>query len=146
MVYIKNKCESLGFPVCSGSYNGPDDLQDFKGVIYFPYQASNIALFENIERGIIHFVPSERFIEECITRKEPIYYWHEPYYCEWYFGEHRDILVYFDSWEELQHKVATTDYASMRKKIKKFAQYHRNKMLSQWQTIFDQLVPACTDT
>ena len=137
--YLKDTCGSL-FPVCCGKFNGPDDLKDFKGVVYFPYEASNIVLFENIERGIVHFIPSERFIENCIAKGEPIYYWYEPNYCEWYFGEHRDILVYFDSWKDLQYKVATTDYVFMRKKIKEFARYHRAKMLTRWRIIFDELV------
>ncbi len=136
--YITRRVSDLGVAVFSGKYNGPDDLKDFKGVVYFPYQASNFALFENLQRGIVHFVPSERFIEECVGRQDPIYYWHEPYYCEWYFGVHRDIFVYFDSWDDLKVKIERTDYTAMRKKIKQFAVYHRDSMLAEWRTLFDK--------
>ncbi len=139
LAYIKKQCGSLGFATYSGHYNGPDDLTEFKGVIYFPYQASNIALFENLQRGIVHFVPSERFIRELIEESAPIYYWHEPYYCEWYFGEHRDVIVYFDSWADLAHKVATTDYTALRPKIRAFGTYHRQRMVGQWQGVIRTL-------
>ncbi len=137
--YIVSQCSSLGFKAYSGKYNGPDDLKEFTGVIYFPYQASNLALFENMQRGIIHFVPSERFIKDMIAAGAPIYYWHEPYYCEWYFGEHRDVIVYFDSWDDLRQKVATTDYQAMQERVRSFAQYHRMQMLNSWQTILKAL-------
>lgn len=130
--FIVSRCSSLGFNTYSGRYNGPDDLKDFKGVIYFPYQASNLVFFENIQRGIVQFVPSERFIKELVSAGAPIYYWYEPYYCEWYFGVHRDVIIYFDSWEDLREKIAHTDYAAMQKKICSFAQYHRDEMLKSW--------------
>ncbi len=137
--YIVNQCASLNFPTYSGAYNGADDLADFKGVIYFPYQASNLVFFENIQRGIIHFVPSERFIEQLCSMGAPIWSWYEMRYCEWYFGEHRDIIVYFDSWNDLQHKVATTDYLQMRKRIAQFADDHKELMLNQWRTVLKSL-------
>jgi hypothetical protein len=137
--FIVSKCSFLGFKAYSGKYNGPDDLNDFKGVVYFPYQASNLVFFENIQREIVQFVPSERFIKELIKAGAPIYYWHEPYYCEWYFGVHRDVIIYFDSWDDLREKVARTDYAAMRKKIRNFAQYHRNETLQNWRDIVREL-------
>ncbi len=137
--YIVSQCSSLGFELYSGKYNGPDDLNDFKGVIYFPYQASNLVFFENIQRGIVQFVPSERFIQEQIKAGAPLYYWYEPYYCEWYFGVHRDVIIYFDSWDDLREKIATTDYDAVRKKIQDFAQYHRKQMLQGWCEVFGEL-------
>ena len=131
--WIRDKCSTLGFATYSGRFNGPDDLSDFKGIIYFPYQASNIALFENIQRGIIHFVPSERFVARLLKQGDLIYAWHEPYFCEWYFGEHRNIIVYFDSWDDLACKVATINYEEMRMRICEFAQYHRQNMLNKWE-------------
>lgn len=137
--YIQEHCSSLGFKAYSGKYNGPDDLKEFKGVIYFPYQASNLVFFENIQRGIVQFVPSERFIKEQVSAGAPIYYWYEPYYCEWYFGVHRDVIIYFDSWDDLREKIATTDYANMHKKIRSFVQYHRSEMLSKWREVLSEL-------
>lgn len=138
--HIKGQCDQLGYPTYCGRYNGPDDLTDFKGVIYFPYQASNLALFENLQRGIVHFVPSERFIAQLIKEGASIYYWHEPYYCEWYFGVHRDVIVYFDSWQDLKEKIATTDYPAMHAKIKAFGRAHREEMLDAWRGVVERLV------
>lgn len=46
--YFIEQCKSHKIPIYYGRYNGPYDLKDFKGVIYMPYQWSNLALFENI--------------------------------------------------------------------------------------------------
>jgi len=58
---------------------------------------------------------------------------------EWYAPEHKDIIVYYDSWEDLRDKVANTDYAAMRKKIVAFADDHKRKMLKRWRRVFSQV-------
>ena len=137
--YIQQKCAEAGIKTYSGAYNGPEDLKGLKGTIYFPYQWSNLALFENMQRGMVHFIPSEKFIRE--NYRTPIRYvtLDKFHLCEWYAPEHRDLLVYFDSWSDLKHKIATTDYVAMSKKIKAFAQQHRATMLGRWQQVFDEL-------
>ena len=54
---MTHECAIRGIKTYSGVYNGPDDLADFKGIIFVPYAWSNLALFENFQQGIIHFVP-----------------------------------------------------------------------------------------
>lgn len=134
---IITECQRRGLTVHSGVYNGPNDLTDFKGVLYFPYAWSNLALFENIQRGIIHFVPSEKFIREhsyirYVTLSE--FEW-----VEWYAKEHRHLFVYFDSWEDLKHKVATTDYTALKKINMEFGAQHRPTMLARWAQVFGEM-------
>ena len=66
--YVLDQCKLHKIPVYCGRYNGPYDLKDFKGIIYIPYQWSNLALFENIYNGLIHFVPSEKFVQKPLAR------------------------------------------------------------------------------
>ncbi len=134
--YIKNKCAEVGIQTYSGRYNGPGDLKGFKGIIYFPYQWSNLALFENLQQGFIHFVPSEKFILE--NRSVPIRYCtlSNFHLCEWYSNEHRDLFVYFDSWADLKYKMDTLDYTALSEKTKRFAQQHRMTMIKRWQEVF----------
>lgn len=134
---IISECERRGIKAFSGAYNGPNDLSDFKGVLYFPYAWSNLALFENIQRGVIHFVPSEKFILNNrhirhVTLSE--FEW-----VEWYAQEHRGLFVYFDSWEDLAHKVRTTDYAALKKKNIEFGAQHRPTMLNRWAQVFGEM-------
>lgn len=133
--FIEDECKKEGIPIYTGLYSGPDDLTGFKGVLYFPYAWSNFALFENIQRGIIHFVPSEEFIKKnhrkvrYLTLK--LFNW-----CEWYISENRDLFVYFDSWQDLKKKMATLNYDAQRNKIVRLAHNHRSKMVNRWRTVF----------
>jgi hypothetical protein len=144
--YIKKQCISRGIFVCDGRYNGPDDLVGFKGVLHFPYQASNLFLFENIQRGIVHFVPSEKFLAMAKESTEPYMpckatkYWLDSFQdSEWYLPENKDLFVYFDSWDDLAHKINTLDYETQRKKILLIGNQHRITMLTRWKQIFSQI-------
>jgi len=140
--YIKNSCSGVGIKTYFGVYNGPEDLKGFKGVIYFPYQVSNLALFENFQRGVVHFVPSEKFIKYQRAKEKPIRWcgWCSFDHCEWYKKENRDYLVYFDSWDDLKDKIEHTDYETLRKKIKTIGRKHRSTMISRWRYIFNEVV------
>lgn len=139
--HAQRQCNRLGITTFYGTYNGPDDLTDFKAVLYFPYAWSNLALFENIQRGIVHFVPSVQFIYAHIDR-EPIACHTRINFelCDWYCSEYRDLFVYFDSWQDLQEKIRTTDYAAMHEKIKKAGLVHWQKNLQAWRQLFDEII------
>jgi hypothetical protein len=138
--FAQEQCAHAGVPLYHGAYNGPADLQDFKGVLYFPYQISNLALFENIQRGIIHFIPSINFIINAINNGLPVRnctgYGYD--FCEWYSQDFADCFVYFDSWQDLKHKIASTDYQAMSAKIKAKARQHRAQMLQEWAQVFSE--------
>ena len=60
-------CAALGIPVYCGRYDGPSDLEKFKGIIHLPYNWSNLAFFENSRLGIPYFVPSRKFLEKLLS-------------------------------------------------------------------------------
>jgi len=134
---VKQECIRVGIQTWSGVYNGPEDLKQFKGVLFFPYAFSNLALFENLQRGIIHFVPTQRFLTQLGLIREGMH--GNLQWSEWYFTEYADCLVYFDSWADLKQKVQTIDYAAMRQTIRKLGKLHRQKMLDEWKTLFNEL-------
>lgn len=139
MHYVQAECAQRNIPTYTGSYNGPHDLQGFKGVIYFPYAWSNLAVFENFHQGIIHFVPSEKFIvQNVLFNRLPIRYctFYLFNFVEWYSPEYHPYMVYFDSWDDLKNKIATTNYDELRAKIKTFGAEHRTKMLDRWRSVF----------
>lgn len=141
LMYVKQNCEAIGIKTYSNCYNGPDDLKGFKGIIYFPYAWSNLALFENIQRGLIHFVPSEKFIFELVSQRAPVRWvtLNNFHLCEWYCKEHRDLFVYFDSWTDLKQKMESINYLEMCTKIKNFAQQHRKEMIKRWEAVFNRV-------
>ncbi len=143
---LYNRCKELSINVYTGSYNGPADLKDFKGIMHLPYQWSNLAFFENIQYGLPHFVPSRELVLKWYKDSELysffcFYHLHVSCLelCEWYAPEHKDIIIYFDSWEDLKHKTQTTDYAAMRKKVKDFGTAHNQEMIRRWRKVFDSI-------
>ena len=57
----------------------------------------------------------------------------------WYSSEFEDVMIYYDFWHDLKHKVETTDYNAMKKKIMIFAQQHEQEMLKRWRMVFDDI-------
>lgn len=134
---IKNYC---------GRYNGPMDIKDFKGIIHLPYSWSNLALFENIHLSIPYFIPTEEFLEKLAAQKN---YFHPNlnalindklyYLSEWYCSEHREIITYFDSWEDLRKKLEETDFVGLKKRISIFSKELEERTLSKWNAVFTEL-------
>ena len=138
---LTGKCKALGIQAYSGRYNGPQDLIGFKGIIHIPYGLSNMALFENIQLGLIYFVPSKKFIKE-LAQKPNFWFQNKDMGgidgSEWYLQENAPLFVYFDSWDDLVHKVETLDYEEKRKIVLAFAKEHTTTMLSRWENIFKE--------
>lgn len=142
--YVSHEFAKRGIKGMFGQYNGADDLTGVKGVVHFPYQASNLFLFENIQRGIIHFVPSEKFLAMARESNEPnmpcksTKYWLDSFQdSEWYLQENKKLFVYFDSWDDLKQKIDTLDYQAKRTEVLKIAQNHREMMLIRWRSLFN---------
>ncbi len=131
-------CASYGIKAWSGIYKGPEDLKGFKGVLFFPYAFSNLALFENLQRGVIHFVPTQRFLGELGFIRGGMH--GNLNWCEWYFDAYKKYLVFFDSWQDLRLKVQNLNYQQMKQDVKTFGQHHREDMIAQWRQLFAELV------
>ncbi len=131
------ECNQRGIGVWRGAYNGPEDLKGFKGVLFFPYAFSNLALFENLQRGIVHFVPSMRFLTQLGFIRGGM--GGNLQWSEWYFEEFKDALVYFDSWDDLKRKVESTNYVEMKETIRAFGKRHREEMVQEWVNLFQGL-------
>jgi hypothetical protein len=148
MMDLKSKVELLGIKVFNGRYNGPKDMAEFAGVIHIPYAWSNLAFFEAIQLGLVYFIPSLKFLKYLIhtpndRNKGQSFFWSPPlredvlHLSEWYLPGHKDILVYFDSWEDLKEKVKNLNYNEQKKKLKEFGIKHEQDMLEKWKNIFN---------
>jgi hypothetical protein len=135
---VIQECAQRDIKAWSGVYNGPEDLKGFKGVLFFPYAFSNLALYENLLRGVIHFVPTQRFLTQLNFVRAGMH--GNLNWCEWYFNMYKDCFVFFDSWQDLQQKVQKINYQELHKKIKEFGQRHRITMIEEWRTLFTDLL------
>jgi len=139
-------CEELGIPTYCGRYQGAMDLKEFKGIIHLPYSWSNLAFFENIALGIPYFIPSIDFFKQLAKQNN---YFHPNLatllqdqlfeLSEWYKPERKEIIIYFDSWEDLKRKVNETNYELQRQKIQEYAAQYRLEMLNRWKDVFEKI-------
>lgn len=141
---LQKTCDELEISAYCGRYNGPQDLQSFKGIIHIPYSWSTLTFFESIQLGLAFFIPSYNFLKQ-LTSQTPDNFFHpeaqfffdERYYhfSEFYNGQHPNV-IYFDSWQDLQEKVRNTDFDVKKEETRRYAEIHRKKMLQKWQDIF----------
>lgn len=140
MMNLSKKLTEIGILNYNSRYNGPLDLLNFKGVIHIPYAWSNLAFFEAIQLGIVYFIPSKNFLFDLTKDKD--FFWSPPFksnvleLSEWYNPEHKNILVYFDSWDDLLNKTKNIDYNYIRLNMKQFTINHTNKYIDEWKKLF----------
>lgn len=141
---LQNLLQKYGVPAYCGKYNGPGDLTEFKGIIHFPYAWSNLAFFENVQQGIPYFIPSRKFVRQLAKQKN--YFFCQGNFflsdnisllSEWYCKENRDVITYFDSWQDLIRKISTTNFPALRLKIQQKGIMHRESMLINWKNLFN---------
>lgn len=149
-INLSQKANELGIKNNNGQRfeNHISDLLKYKGVIYLPYAWSTITFFETMQLGIIYFVPTPCFLIELSKSPDFLYqrYWFQPPFngenilskAEWYCDEHKDLVIYFSSWHDLQMKVNTTDYETQTKKILEYAEKHSSQTLSKWNAIISE--------
>jgi len=139
MMNLSNKLSELGIPNYNGRYNGPKDMAGYKGIIHIPYAWSNLALFEAWQQGVIYFIPSRKFLNEIRNGKD--FFWSPPFredvleLSEWYEPEHKNLMIYFDSWDDLKNKTKKLDKEAIKKNISEFLRIHEEKQLNNWKKV-----------
>jgi hypothetical protein len=132
-------------------YRDLDHICEYKAVLHFPYQVNTQSLWEYLAYNIIYFLPSKKFIYELISNTS-WYYWEEknrPFdlfiksieISEWYTEDHKDLFIYFDSWEELKLKfVNLTDDEILKKKklIHEFMENNNKINLEKWNILISE--------
>ena len=136
---VINILASKGIKAWSADEVCTSEIKEFKGVIYFPYNLSTLALFNHTMQGIVRFVPTKQFL------LSTGFVWDQNLrnnlnMCEFYQDEFKDILIYFDSWDDLKRKIETTDYEAVKRKNIEFGQQYRDIMLGKWNDIFNGFV------
>jgi hypothetical protein len=139
MINLSNILNNLNIKNYTGKYEGPIDLINFKGIIHIPYAWSNLALYEALFLNIIYFIPSINFFNILIKDKD--FFWSPPYreeliyLSEWYNDDKKNIIVYFDSWEDLIYKTNNLDYELYKNNISIFMNNHKKKYFKEWKNL-----------
>lgn len=141
---LKEKCNQLGIFTYYGRYNQLSDLKDIKGIINIPYAYSTISLFENWSMGNVFFIPSKNMLLNKMHKQHNFWFQHS--YAlescidtsEWYLPAHKDLFIYFDSWEALPHLTKNNELiAKTKQNVIQFAAEHNVKTISQWKSAFE---------
>lgn len=137
-------CSKLNIPSYCGPYNGPRDIEDFKGIIHIPYAFSTTSQFENFELGLIHFIPNKALFN--LLRKSDKFFFASDYlldthldFVEFYCKEVEPHIVYFSSWKDLATKIDSIDYEKKRAEIKAFARMQKEIMIKRWKSVFTKI-------
>ncbi len=136
MMKLADQLREMNIPIYNGRFNGPCDLAEFKGVVHIPYAWSNYSFFEAFHLGILYFIPSKEFLIK--LRKDRDFFWSPPYreevleLAEWYNSEYKDLLVYFNSWNDLKIKLYTTNYKKRKENLKEYGKLHEKIFLAKW--------------
>ena len=146
---LSEVCSRLNIPYYCGKYNGPKDLEDFKGIIHIPYAFSTTSQFENFELGIVHFIPSKSLFN--LLRKSDKFFFASDYLLdhhldlvEFYCAEVEPHIVYFNSWKDLASKITSIDYEEKREEIIAFAKLQKETMIKRWKTVFSKIKKEIT--
>jgi hypothetical protein len=145
LLNVSKKLDTLDIQtICERFNENMIELLGYKGVICIPYSWSSIAFFERLQLGIVTFLPTERFLIELFSEGE---YWFEPPFnvqqtellkiTEWYAQEHRDFMVYFDSWNDLKMKIQNTNYKDKTTLMLNYAKMHEKETLERWNHVIN---------
>jgi hypothetical protein len=151
MMDLCGKLTELGIANEAVKFSHVSELLKYKGVVTIPYGWSTLTLFERMQLGMVVFVPSLDFITRMFQETEHPHrrWWFQPPFylehperlrdSEWYCDYHRDIFVYFDSWEDLAVKIRDTDYEAMTERLLEHGRKHTALVLEQWREVIDSV-------
>jgi hypothetical protein len=146
---LSEKLNQLGIQNKNERFNHISELLEYKGIVCLPYAWSTLTFFEVLQLGLIYFVPSVSFLIELSKTRQPggrQGFWFQPPFnrdpqllkaAEWYCDDHKELLVYFDSWEDLKEKIKTTDYEKQTQKIREYAEKHAVLTFAKWNSILE---------
>jgi hypothetical protein len=147
---LSDICRKRQIMTYAGRYGGPQDVKDFRGIIHIPYAWSNFALFENLQMGVPYMIPSLNFLRTMSGRSAyrrgmrsgADFFWSPPFnindlhLSEWYDLGHKNVFVYFETFEDLARKAINMNLDSLRERISIFAESHKQQMIERWKNVF----------
>ena len=139
MMNLSAQLTNIGIKNFNGRYDGPMDLLNYKAVVHIPYAWSNLAFFEAFHLGIVYFIPSISFFNK--LREGKYFFWSPPFIpdllelSEWYNPNYDNLLIKFDSWDDLKNKINTLNYEEHKLKLKEFGKKHEENILNSWKLL-----------
>jgi len=155
--------EKVGFP---NLYRNARELVRYKAVLHVPYAWSTLALWEFLQAGLVVIVPSARFFLQMMSNCEVWGPWlcnalqllhpgitptdilwfqdfdhvisvEDLLAAEWWAPQNAEMLVFFDSWEDLREiaNVSSEDWEQHRAKVRAIMRLRTTSTLRQWRRL-----------
>ena len=112
------------------TYNGPDDLVGFKAILHIPNQNTIVALFENLLRGIVHYIPSKSFLLKLVQCPPELLF-------GIYNPSTADMFVMFDSWEDFKTKLDQNEHESKTLIVQNWSKRESENSLFMWKNLVE---------
>lgn len=130
-------------------HGGPITISRFAAIVHIPYQTSIMSMYENLAYGSAYLVPTPRFYRKLQTNRfwrEHVFKWfpdHWTQVCEWWHKDFQDVMMYFDSWEDLQAQVTAPNFLSVAAVYKKKSTDRmdsiRKLSIATWAEVFSKV-------
>ena len=117
------------------------DIRACQGIIYIPESWTHNLFYTYSQLLIPIWIPSLDFYKT--LKKDYTFYWSPPYIEEkidlsiWYHPKYKDIICYFNSWEDLILKIKGLNLVTHKEKLKNFFKKHNLEILSQWKSLLN---------
>lgn len=133
-------------------WGGPLAVAPFRAAIHIPYAPVTFALYEHAAAGLLTFVPSADLLLRLYARRG-LFFQSTPtdfvttghgtsalsqrmlLSTDWYAADNAPCFVYFESLDDLQEKLQSTDYKRRRADLAAWAEAHVNSTLNRWRMI-----------
>jgi hypothetical protein len=142
-----NRLNELGIPTYRHNWEASvPDLRGVRGIIHIPYVYATRSLIENLALENVYFLPSQSFLRT--LRRADNFFWDggmigeslgDFSLAEWYNEEHKNLFVYFNSFEDLKQISDSPHLKSLieekKRNIREFNQRYNEEALRKWKDI-----------
>ena len=144
-------------------WGGPQAVRQFRAAVHIPYAPVTFALYEHATAGLLTFLPSPALLLKLYATRG-LFFQSTPHdfvttghgtshlslgmltSTDWYAPENAPCFIYFESLDDLDAQIRSTDYSTRRAALAAWADSHVNTTLRRWQMLDRFLVKGGEET
>ncbi|ORX45830.1 hypothetical protein BCR32DRAFT_330173 [Anaeromyces robustus] len=120
-------------------------LSQYKAQLILPSHITNQIIMENFKYGIVMIVPSKSLFREIVSNINYTFGAKEilqiddglEKYTDWYNEEFKDLIIYFNSWDDIHNIMNNSDFDKIKLKAMKYAEEYEDKIIEQWKEVLN---------
>lgn len=127
------------------------ELYSYKGIYHIPYEISTMSIFEQYSANVPLFFPSKTFLKKKkglnsvygrgnlhpnVSICEDLGWWIDR---ADYYDDNMKHVIYFDSMDDLEEKIKTTDFEKVSKLMEEHNVVRKKQVYDLWRNIFNSI-------